>query len=70
MRQECGTAVGKWAGSRHDTTLHRLAPKSTLRDVGFVNLAEERWHYTFTPEPHPDACFGFPVSAASLVGRR
>ncbi len=69
MRQECATAVGKWAGSRHDTTLHRLVLKSTLEDVGFVNLAEEWRHCTFTPEPHPDACFDFPVSAASLAGR-
>lgn len=48
---------------------NRLLLKNTLEDVGFVNLAEEWWHYTFTPESHPDTYFDFPVSRRSLTGR-
>jgi zinc D-Ala-D-Ala dipeptidase len=45
---------------------NRLLLKSTLEHLGFVNLAEEWWHYTFKPEPYPDTYFDFPVSAGSL----
>ncbi|MFJ5179779.1 M15 family metallopeptidase [Streptomyces griseoviridis] len=48
---------------------NRLLLKTTLEDLGFVNLAEEWWHYTFTPEPHPDTYFDFPVTRKSLTGR-
>ncbi|MFF8969533.1 M15 family metallopeptidase [Streptomyces sp. NPDC014995] len=46
---------------------HRLLLKGTLEELGFVNLAEEWWHYTFKPEPYPDTYFDFPVSAKSLT---
>ncbi|MFH9860777.1 M15 family metallopeptidase [Streptomyces sp. NPDC017202] len=46
---------------------NRLLLKSTLEEQGFVNLAEEWWHYTFKPEPHPETYFDFPVSARSLT---
>ncbi|MDR6977439.1 D-alanyl-D-alanine dipeptidase [Streptomyces sp. 3330] len=46
---------------------NRLLLKGTLEGHGFVNLAEEWWHYTFRPEPHPDTYFDFPVSARSLA---
>ncbi|WP_416974702.1 M15 family metallopeptidase [Streptomyces sp. 4F14] len=46
---------------------NRLLLKSTLEDLGFVNLAEEWWHYTFKPEPYPDTYFDFPVATASLT---
>ncbi|MER5755821.1 M15 family metallopeptidase [Streptomyces sp. NPDC002088] len=46
---------------------NRLLLKSTLENLGFVNLAEEWWHYTFKPEPYPDTYFDFPVSAKSLT---
>ncbi|MFM9708614.1 M15 family metallopeptidase [Streptomyces galilaeus] len=46
---------------------NRLLLKSTLEELGFVNLAEEWWHYTFKPEPHPDTYFDFPVSVKSLT---
>ncbi|MEU1517780.1 M15 family metallopeptidase [Streptomyces sp. NPDC005811] len=46
---------------------HRLLLKNTLEGLGFVNLAEEWWHYTFKPEPYPDTYFDFPVSTASLT---
>ncbi|MPY33971.1 M15 family metallopeptidase [Streptomyces adustus] len=49
---------------------NRLLLKNTLEGLGFVNLAEEWWHYTFKPEPYPDTYFDFPVSARSLAGRR
>lgn len=48
---------------------HRLLLKRTLEDVGFVNLAEEWWHYTYRPEPFPDTYFDFPVARRSLAGR-
>ncbi|MEU1032259.1 M15 family metallopeptidase [Streptomyces mirabilis] len=63
-----------------DTLAHTLDPriqgvqranrqllKSTLEDLGFVNLAEEWWHYTYKPEPYPDTYFDFPVSTKSLT---
>lgn len=46
---------------------NRLLLKSTLEDLGFVNLAEEWWHYTYKPEPYPDTYFDFPVSKKSLT---
>ncbi|MGW6738511.1 M15 family metallopeptidase [Streptomyces sp. NPDC055013] len=48
---------------------NRLLLKHTLEALGFVNLAEEWWHYTFKPEPFPDTYFAFPVSWKSLAGR-
>ncbi|MGY3684067.1 M15 family metallopeptidase [Streptomyces sp. TE33382] len=42
--------------------------KRTLTGVGFVNLAEEWWHYTFEPEPFPDTYFDFPVARRSVAG--
>ncbi|MFF4906658.1 M15 family metallopeptidase [Streptomyces sp. NPDC001260] len=47
---------------------NRLLLKSTLEGLGFVNLAEEWWHYTYKPEPYPDTYFDFPVSRKSLAG--
>ncbi|MFJ7333326.1 M15 family metallopeptidase [Streptomyces sp. NPDC101110] len=47
---------------------NRLLLKSTLESLGFVNLAEEWWHYTFKPEAYPDTYFDFPVSRTSLTG--
>ncbi|MCW7941154.1 D-alanyl-D-alanine dipeptidase [Streptomyces hygroscopicus] len=41
--------------------------KGTLEGLGFVNLAEEWWHYTYKPEPYPDTYFDFPVSMNSLT---
>ncbi|GGV68726.1 M15 family metallopeptidase [Streptomyces thermoviolaceus] len=49
---------------------NRLLLKSTLEKLGFVNLAEEWWHYTYQPEPYPDTYFDFPVSRASLTPGR
>jgi D-alanyl-D-alanine dipeptidase len=45
---------------------NRLLLKDTLEDLGFVNLAEEWWHYTYKPEPYPNTYFDFPVSSKSL----
>jgi D-alanyl-D-alanine dipeptidase len=47
---------------------NRLLLKDTLESLGFVNLAEEWWHYTYKPEPYPGTSFDFPVSARSLHG--
>ncbi|TQJ86651.1 M15 family metallopeptidase [Streptomyces sp. SLBN-31] len=46
---------------------NRLLLRSTLEGLGFVNLAEEWWHYTYKPEPYPDTYFDFPVSWKSLA---
>ncbi|MEU3795103.1 M15 family metallopeptidase [Streptomyces fructofermentans] len=46
---------------------HRLLLKDTLEGLGFVNLAEEWWHFTFRPEAYPDTYFDFPVSRKSLI---
>jgi len=46
---------------------NRLLLKTTLEGLGFVNLAEEWWHYTYKPEPYPDTYFDFPVSWKSLT---
>lgn len=48
---------------------NRLLLKSTLEALGFVNLAEEWWHYTYKPEPYPDTFFDFPVSRKSLTAQ-
>ncbi|WUS95916.1 M15 family metallopeptidase [Streptomyces sp. NBC_00708] len=42
--------------------------KRTLTEAGFVNLAEEWWHYTFQPEAFPDTYFDFPVARRSVAG--
>ncbi|MGV9941961.1 M15 family metallopeptidase [Streptomyces sp. NPDC003401] len=52
---------------RGEQRANRLLLKSTLEEQGFVNLAEEWWHYTFKPEPHPETYFDFPVSAKYLT---
>ncbi|MFJ6684016.1 M15 family metallopeptidase [Streptomyces werraensis] len=49
---------------------NRMLLKNTLEDLGFVNLAEEWWHYTFKPEAYPDTYFDFPVARSSLAGHR
>ncbi|QFZ77579.1 D-alanyl-D-alanine dipeptidase [Streptomyces fagopyri] len=49
---------------------NRLLLKETLERLGFVNLAEEWWHYTYKPEPYPDTYFDFPVSGESLISTR
>lgn len=46
---------------------NRLLLKNTLEDLGFVNLAEEWWHYTYRPELFPDTYFDFPVARGSLL---
>ncbi|BDH05328.1 M15 family metallopeptidase [Streptomyces seoulensis] len=49
---------------------NRLLLKNTLERLGFVNLAEEWWHYTYKPEPYPDTYFDFPVNRKSLTTKR
>ncbi|MER5406533.1 M15 family metallopeptidase [Streptomyces sp. NPDC002769] len=49
---------------------NRLLLRDTLEGLGFVNLAEEWWHYTYKPEPYPDTYFDFPVSERSLTSTR
>ncbi|SDJ85619.1 M15 family metallopeptidase [Streptomyces indicus] len=43
--------------------------RGTLSELGFVNLPEEWWHFTYKPEPFPDTYFDFPVSRRSVGGR-
>lgn len=42
--------------------------KRTLTDLGFVNLAEEWWHYTYRPELFPETYFDFPVTRRAVAG--
>lgn len=53
---------------RGEQRVHRQFLKKTLTDAGFVNLAEEWWHYTFKPELFPDTYFDFPVARRSVAG--
>ncbi|MFG3094460.1 M15 family metallopeptidase [Streptomyces sp. NPDC048202] len=46
---------------------NRLLLKNLLESLGFVNLAEEWWHYTYKPEPYPNTYFDFPVAWKSLT---
>ncbi|AIR97141.1 M15 family metallopeptidase [Streptomyces glaucescens] len=55
---------------RGEQRANRLLLKNTLEALGFVNLAEEWWHFTYKPEPYPDTYFDFPVSAKSLAHGR
>ncbi|AJC60013.1 M15 family metallopeptidase [Streptomyces sp. 769] len=48
---------------------HRMLLKEGLERAGFVNYADEWWHYTFSPETFPDTYFDFPVARSSLVRR-
>ncbi|MFF9901519.1 M15 family metallopeptidase [Streptomyces longispororuber] len=45
---------------------HRDLLRNTLAKVGFVNLPEEWWHFTYKPEMFPETYFDFPVSRRSL----
>ncbi|MFC4611032.1 M15 family metallopeptidase [Streptomyces maoxianensis] len=47
---------------------NRQLLKGTLSAVGFVNLPEEWWHFTYKPEPFPDTFFDFPVARRSVAG--
>ncbi len=47
---------------------NRQLLKSTLSGLGFVNLAEEWWHFTYKPELFPDTYFDFPVARRSVAG--
>ncbi|MER7049564.1 M15 family metallopeptidase [Streptomyces jumonjinensis] len=49
--------------------VNRQLLKSSLGAVGFVNLPEEWWHFTYKPEPFPDTYFDFPVARRSLTDR-
>jgi D-alanyl-D-alanine dipeptidase len=44
--------------------------RGTLAAVGFVNLPEEWWHFTYKPEPFPGTYFDFPVAVRSVAGHR
>ncbi|MGW0578967.1 M15 family metallopeptidase [Streptomyces sp. NPDC002920] len=50
-------------GTQH---ANRLLLKDTLENLGFVNLAEEWWHFTYAAEPYPSTYFDFPVARSSL----
>ncbi|MFF9686504.1 M15 family metallopeptidase [Streptomyces sp. NPDC014623] len=47
---------------------NRQLLKETLTGLGFVNLAEEWWHFTYKPELFPDTYFDFPVARRSVAG--
>lgn len=45
---------------------NRMLLKDVLQQQGFVNYANEWWHYTYQPEPYPDTYFDFPVDRSSV----
>lgn len=47
---------------------NRQLLKRTLTEMGFVNLPEEWWHFTFKPEPFPGTYFDFPVHRRPVAG--
>ncbi|MEV6794297.1 M15 family metallopeptidase [Streptomyces sp. NPDC051320] len=47
---------------------HRGLLRDALSAVGFVNLPEEWWHFTYQPETFPDSYFDFPVAQRSVAG--
>ncbi|MBT2492178.1 M15 family metallopeptidase [Streptomyces sp. ISL-96] len=47
---------------------NRQLLKGLLSELGFVNLAEEWWHFTYKPEPFPNTYFDFPVARRSVAG--
>ena len=48
---------------------NRLRLREVMSAEGFVNYAQEWWHYTFKPEPYPDNYFKVPVASASIKER-
>ena len=40
---------------------NRMRLREIMQQHGFVNYAQEWWHYTFKPEPFPENYFDFPV---------
>lgn len=43
-------------------TRNRELLRSIMQDCGFAGYDCEWWHYTLKDEPHPDACFDFPIA--------
>ncbi|HCA85823.1 MAG TPA: D-alanyl-D-alanine dipeptidase [Streptomyces sp.] len=48
---------------------NRQLLKDGLEKAGFVNYANEWWHFTYQPEPFTDTYFDFPVERRSLSGK-
>jgi len=44
-----------------DAARNRQYLKSVMEKHGFVNYAQEWWHYTYKPEPYPSTYFDVPV---------
>lgn len=40
---------------------NRLKLRATMSHYGFVNYADEWWHYTLKNEPYPNTYFDFPI---------
>jgi D-alanyl-D-alanine dipeptidase len=38
-----------------------------MQTQGFVNYANEWWHFTYPPEPYAETYFDFPVEQSSLA---
>jgi D-alanyl-D-alanine dipeptidase len=45
---------------------NRLLLKQLMSDAGFVNYANEWWHFQLSGEPYPDTYFDFPVAHAAV----
>ena len=45
---------------------NRLLLRQLMTDAGFVNYANEWWHYDLAGDPNPHAYYDFPVARAAL----
>lgn len=53
---------------RGEQRANRRLLGTALERVGFTNLPEEWWHFTYKPETFPDTYFDFPVARSSVAG--
>jgi len=60
---DCFSALSHTMNSSVDAQrrANRLLLKHLMQTNGFVNLAEEWWHFTLAAEPYPDSYFDFPI---------
>ena len=59
-----------YPGVTEEQYANRMILREAMLARGFKPLASEWWHFTLKDEPYPNTYFTFPVSRASLNGRR
>lgn len=63
---DCFDPVAHTLDVQGEQLSNRLLLKDVLQAQGFVNYADEWWHYTYQPEPYPDTYFDFPIDRSSF----